>query len=98
MAGLGLVGEVNVKYVFQPLNQPGIFHGENNFHAVAQVAAHQVGAAQVDFLGSPISKIVNTAVFQEPSHDADHPDVVTHARNPGAQATNTAHEQIPLHA
>ena len=74
LARLGLVGKIDAENHLQTRDQAGIFDGEDNFDAVAQVAAHEVGAAKIDFLGAAIFKVINSAVLEEAPDDALHLD------------------------
>ena len=57
------VGQLNVKDVFQTTNQLEIADRKENFDAMTQVPAHKISAAEIDFLGSTIAEVVDTAVL-----------------------------------
>jgi len=63
-----------------------------------QVAGHHVGAAGVDFLCATVPEVKDTAVFQEPAHDAAHGDVVADPGDTRTEAAEAADEQIHFHA
>ena len=46
------------------MKQFGIAYWEDDFDAMTQVTAHEVGATEVNFLGCPITEVVGTTVFQ----------------------------------
>src|ERR1039458_7807357 len=75
-----------------------IFHREEQFHAAIEIARHQVGAAQIDFLLAPVAEIEDAAVFQEAAHDAGHANGIAHARNPRPEAADAAHQKIDADA
>ncbi|MPM81109.1 hypothetical protein SDC9_128161 [bioreactor metagenome] len=76
---------------------PFIFNGEDCFYTPVQIAAHQVGTAQVDLLMAVIFKVKDATVFQKPPNHAHHADVFAQSLNTRYQATNAAHQQVDLH-
>src|SRR5665811_67722 len=75
-----------------------IFHREEQLHAAVEIARHQVGAAQIDFLLAAVAEIEDAAVLQKPPHDAGHPNGLAHPRNSGPQAADPADQQIDPNA
>ncbi len=57
------VGQLNVKNVLQATNQLWIADRKEDFDAMTQVASHEVGAAEINFLGSSVPEIVNAAML-----------------------------------
>src|SRR5215469_16592037 len=96
--GFFFIGQLNVKYVLQATDQPRMADWKDDLDAVAQVAPHEIGAAKINFLGSAIPKIVDSAMFQEPAHNARHPDVVTESIHQRPQATEPPHQQVDFDA
>src|SRR4030095_10464008 len=84
--------------VTNPRHQLLIFHRENQFHAAVEIARHQVGATQIDFLPAAVAEIENAAVLQEPSHNARDPHCLAHSWNRWPQAANAADQQIDANA
>jgi hypothetical protein len=63
MVRFPFVGQLNVKNALQATNQPGIDDRKEDFDAITQVASHEVGAAEINFLGSPVPEIVDAAML-----------------------------------
>jgi hypothetical protein len=57
------VGQLRVKNVLQASNQLGIADRKEDFDAMTQVAPHEVGAAEINFLGPSVPEIVDTAML-----------------------------------
>src|ERR1039458_2668576 len=59
-------------FVADAAHQFRIFHWEEQLHTAVEIARHQVGAAEIDFLLAAVAEIEDAAVLQEASHDAGH--------------------------
>ena len=68
------------------------------FHPMIQIARHQVGAAQVNFLVSAVMEIIDPAVFQKPPHDAGDFDIFADTRQARPQQADSPHQQLDSHA
>jgi hypothetical protein len=60
------VGQLSVKNVLQATHQLGIADRKKDFDAMTQVAPHEVGAAEIKFLGSSVPKILDAAMLSKP--------------------------------
>src|SRR5262249_49548942 len=83
---LGIVLEV----VFEDLpdNPPAkhlTSYGEHYFDALIEVARHPVGAAQINKGLATVLEVEDSAVLQEPAHDAAHSNLLTDASEVRAQ-------------
>src|SRR5262245_45886248 len=97
--GLAIVCEIGGEnLVTQVLNQFRALDREQRFNTVVQIARHEVGAAQVNFLLAAVAKIENAAVLEESSDNAHHANILANAFQSWPQATDAAHDEVHLHA
>ena len=87
------VGQLSVKNVLQAPNQFGIADRKEDFDAMTQVAPHEVGAAEINFLGPSVPEIVDAAMLQKPAYDAGDADIITESLQPKA-----ASNKVPVSA
>ena len=90
------VCQLNVKDLFQSINQLGIADGKRYLDAMTQIASHEVGAAEINLLVPSIPKIVDTAVLQEPAYDAADADIVTESADRRPQAAKSTYSRSTL--
>src|SRR5208282_2217871 len=85
-----IVGEVGGQnFMHHAVAQQRVLEREQNFDALVQIAVHPIGAADVDFGLAAVLEVKNTAVLQEPAHDAAHADAVADAANSRPQRAHT---------
>src|SRR5579864_8097343 len=65
---------------------------------MVEIAAHQVGAAQIYLISSGIAEVEHAAMLKESPDDAGHSNVIAYAPNTGTQAADAAHQQIDSHS
>ena len=65
---------------------------------MTQIAPHEVGASEVDFLFSSVPKVVHPAMFQEPAHNTGYLDIVAKPVQERPQTTNSSYQQINFYA
>src|SRR5450830_1956917 len=66
LPGVGVVFQVGVQsFRDDPAFQGLVQHGEGHLDAAEQVAAHPVGAGQMDVVGQVVPEIINAAVLEE---------------------------------
>src|SRR5262249_35698828 len=94
VAGLRLVRQVDLEDLLEAAEQLRVRNGKNNLLAVAQIATHQIGAAQVDLLGASVAKVIDPAVFKKSPHDAGYADVLTPSRYSRPQTAESTHQQV----
>src|SRR5262249_55205511 len=70
--------------------------GEHYFDALIKVARHPVGAAQVNQGLAAVLEVEDSAVLQEPAHDAAHSDLLTDASEARAQCAGAAYDKVDL--
>ena len=80
-----------------PLQRP-VQHGEGHFHAAEQVAAHPVGAGQVDIVRQVVAEVIDAAVLEKAADHGTHLDIFRQARHARLQGAGAAHDQVDLHA
>src|SRR5215472_19382504 len=88
------VGQLNVKNLLHAPNQLRIADRKEDLHAMTQVSPHQVGASEINLLRTPVSEIVDPAMFQKPAHDACDSDILTESIDRRSQATKSSYEQV----
>ena len=71
-----------------------IENGENDFDSAVEITRHEIGAAEVNMGISGVVKNVDAAVFEEAIDDTSNGDVITEARNAGAEATDATNEEL----
>ena len=76
----------------------GISDRESNLHAAKKIARHPICAGEINFGSVIVREIVNAAVLEKASHDADHANVFAEPWNLRAQTTDAANDQVDLHA
>jgi len=69
------IGQLDVKYALQAANELRLSDGKEDLNAMAQIASHQVGAAEINFFYPSVPKIVDPTMFQEPANNACDPDI-----------------------
>ena len=57
------VGQLDVKNVLQATNQLGAVDRKEDFDSMTQVPSHEVGAAEINFLGTSVPEIIDAAVL-----------------------------------
>jgi hypothetical protein len=72
----------------------GRLHGKETFYPAIQIARHEVGAAEVQFLVTAVSEVKGARVLQETPDYARHPDVLTQILDPGPETADAAHLQV----
>src|ERR1700719_3633054 len=92
------ISQLNVKNVFQAANQLGTANRKKDFHAMTQVASHEVCTAEINLLSPSVPEVVDATMLQEPPDDAYNADIVTESADQRPQATKPAHEQVNLYA
>src|SRR5271168_2759329 len=75
-----------------------IAYGEDNLAAFKEVAGHPVGTPAVDFVVAAVGKIKNAAVLEETANYRAHTNVLAYPRDPRTNGTDSAHDQVNLHA
>ena len=84
------VSEVALQqFIANARDNPAVSQRKQYFHPMIQIARHQVGTAQVNFLVAAVTKIIDPAVFQKPTHDAGDFDIFADPGQPGRS------EQMP---
>src|SRR5689334_10323394 len=63
-----------------------------------KIARHPIGTGEVNVGLTGIFKIVNAAVFEKSSDDADDANIFAKRRHSRAQTTNAANDEIDLYA
>src|SRR5262249_43055898 len=71
-------------------------YGEHYFDALIEVARHPVGAAQINKGLAAVLEVEDSAVLQEPAHDAAHSNLLTDASEVRAQGAGAAHDKVDL--
>ena len=71
-----------------------IFHRENHFHPVIQVARHQIRAPDQHLVLSTVTKVVDSRMFQKTSNYRGDGDGLADPRNTRPQTTNTPHLKV----
>ena len=78
--GVPIRRQLQVQHGAQALSSDAIFDRHQHFDSTLQVTLHGVRRADEIFLGTTVVEVVDAAVLQEASDDADHAHVV---REPG---------------
>ena len=73
-------------------------HRKHQFDPAEEVSRHPVGARQIDLRVVVGAEDIDATVFEETSHEASHLDVLADPGDAGAQATDTADEELHLDA
>ena len=76
----------------------GLIDREGDFDPAIKIARHPVGTGEVNVGLAGIFKIVNAAVLEKSSDDADDANIFAERRHSRAQTTNAANDEIDLHA
>src|SRR5262249_8685405 len=93
-----VVCEVQRKdFVTQAPHEPGLSDWRKDFYAAIKVSRSQIGAADVNLFLTAIREKINTAVFEEPAHNASHADVLAYGQA-GPDAGRPPHNQIDADA
>jgi hypothetical protein len=71
-----------------------IENGENDFDSAVEITRHEIGTAEVNMGISGVVKNVDATVFEETIDDTSNGDVITEARNAGAEATDATNEEL----
>lgn len=71
-----------------------IENGENDFDSAVEIPGHEIGTAEVNMGISGVVKNVDATVFEEAIDDTSNGDVITEARNAGAEATDATNEEL----
>src|SRR5579885_3034219 len=96
--GVGAIAAIDGQDVQKPPLQLGIFHRKESFHAAVQVAAHQIGASQIQQLLAAVAEIIDTAVLQEAAQQRGDLDALADSGHHGAQAAEAAYHELYAHA
>ena len=84
--------------MYHAVAQQRILKREQDFHALMQIARHPIGAAEVDLRLAAVLEVKDSAVLEEPPHDAAHADAVADATNSRSQRAYATHQQIDVHS
>src|SRR5262249_17764441 len=90
--------QIELEDLLEAADQLRVRDRKNDLHPVAQIPTHQVGAARVDLLSTPVSSVVDSAVFEESPHDTGYTDVLTDSWHAGSQTAESAHQQVHPHS
>ena len=93
-----VVQEAGQHFVDDFVAERGVLDRKGDFHAANKISWHPVRAGEKNFRVAGVFEIINPAVFQKSADDADDPNVFAQVSNPGAQATDTADDQVDFHA
>ena len=74
------------------------FYREEQLYAVIKVTRHPVGTGKIQLLLAAVGKPEDTAVLQLTAYNAADRNIVADALNTRAQAADTAHNQVNMHA
>src|ERR1700733_2840701 len=97
-AGFGGVSQISAKdLVADAMANLRITYGEDDLAAFKEIARHPVGTAAIDFVLAPVGKIKDAAVLKETANYRAHTNVLAYPRNPRANGTDSAHDQVDLH-
>ena len=98
-AGFDRITPVHIDVGLDLGEDVGILNGEEQFHAVIEVAGHPVGGAEEELLlGTLRAEEIDAAVFEETSHDGAHFDILAQARHIGSQTADATHKEPHVHA
>ena len=90
-----VVGEVSRNNKFKKLSAKFLIENrENDFDAAVEIARHEIGAPKIDVGITPVMKDIDAAMFEETIDNASNGDVITEARNAGAEATDATNEEL----
>jgi len=78
----------------QTIPQNPVLNRKAKLDASEKVPRHPIGAAKKDLRLAGVFKIKDSAVLQEPIHDAPHRNVFANTLEPRPQTANAAHNQI----
>ena len=95
---LAVVGEHDVEHFVEAGLQSEVFDGDGGFDAVVEVAAHPIGGTDVELLLAVVEEVEDAGVFKEAANDGDDADVFREAGNLGAEAAESAHDEIDFDA
>ena len=89
-----IVTEFQIQHMHDLFLDPLIFHRENNLHTTVKVTWHPIRTSHINFIGTAIAEIENTAVLQEITNDRTHVDIFADTRNAHLQAADAADQKI----
>jgi hypothetical protein len=94
-----MISKVGLQHVISQTSDGGrVLNGEDDLHAMIEIAKHEIRAAQMNFFLAAVTEIEDAAMLQVPAQSAADLDILTHALQSGLQTADAAHEQIHLHA
>src|ERR1700680_652311 len=89
------VGEVGLEsFGDDPCLEFRIEHRERHFDAAEKIAAHPVGAGEIDVLFAVVLEIPYAVVLEKSADDGAHANVLTNPFDPRTQAARAADTQI----
>ena len=89
-----IITEFQIQHMHDLFLDSLIFHRENDLHTTVKVTWHPVRTSHIDFIGTAIAEIENTAVLQEITYDRTHVDIFADTRNAHLQAADAADQKI----
>src|SRR5260221_14384589 len=96
---LAVVGQIGLEaFLDDALLDPAVEDREAQLDAPEEIAAHPVGACQVEIVLSPVEEVEDARVLEKPSYDRANAYVLGQPRDPRAQRTYAAHDQIDFHS
>src|SRR6266404_3306363 len=78
--------------------QDRVFDWKSDLNAANKIARHPIGAGEIQVRLPGVFEIVDAAVLEKPSHDADDANVFAQVGNLRPEATDAAHDQVDLHS
>src|SRR5258706_3342447 len=96
---LAVVGRIRLEALLDDaLLHPAVEYGEAQLDSPEEIAAHPVGAGQIEIFLAAVEEIEDARVFEKPSDDRAHAYVLRQPRDSGAQRTYAAHDQVDFHS
>src|SRR5438128_11305941 len=93
-----IIEETRQNIVHHFFARSGRINGEGNLDPPIKITRHPIRAGEINVGLAGVFKIINAAVLEKTSDDADDPNVFTQARHSRSQTTNPADDEIDFYA
>src|SRR6266704_3611565 len=93
-----VVGQIRLEaFVDYPGLELAIEYRESNFDSAKEVAAHPIGACEINVVVPVVVEIPDAMMLEKAAENRSHPNIVGHPRDAGAQCARASNDQVDLH-